>query len=781
MDQSTISSVRRFGFRKAIIPVLAIVFSFFAAADSSAQSTATIRGTVLRAADGTPVAGAAVELGGTERVTLTDVRGRFSIDVPAGTHEIIARRLGLEPASESVTIAAGATSDVTLRLMEAAVLIPTVVVSATQEQQRLSETAASVGVITSEALREAKPTHPSSVMSQVPGVWVNVTGGEGHMTSIRQPIGTKPLYLFLEDGVPTRSTGFFNHNALYEVNLPQAERVEVLKGPASALYGSDAIGGVINVETRRPSSDPTFEAFLEGGEYGYNRLMLTGSNSWGTNGFLFDLNLTGTDGWRSATGYDRQSGTLRWDSYIGSNTTLSTVVTGSLIDQQTAGTSALPDSLFRTDPTLNLTPVSLRNVRAFRYSTSAEIRGDRTLVSITPFARWNEMELLPNWSLTYDPTIYTTGHSSVGVIARMRREIEPLNARFIAGLDVDYSPGWREEHRISTTRSGNVFTAYELGDVIYDYDVTFRGISPYIQADANVTDALHLTAGLRYDDIRYDYETKLTPTQEGNWRIPENASPSYSSLSPKLGASYDFGRQLNVFANYTRGFRAPSEGQIFRQGRAQNTIDLKPVAANSVEAGARGALADRVGYSVAVYQMRVTNDILTYTLPDGNQETQNAGETLHRGVELGLNVLLTEDVRADINYTRAKHTYEEWSPRAELDFGGKQMEAAPDQILNGQLSYRPGFLPNSRFALEWNHLGSYWLNPENDQQYEGHNVFNLHVNVGLPYRLELLGRMTNLTDTRYAELASYTQQRGRELAPGMPRTLYLGLQYSWGR
>ena len=77
------------------------------------------------------------------------------------------------------------------------------------------------------------------------------------MTAIRQPITTNPVYLYLEDGIPTRSTGFFNHNALYEINVPQAGRIEVFKGPGTALYGSDAIGGIINVSTRAPSYDPS--------------------------------------------------------------------------------------------------------------------------------------------------------------------------------------------------------------------------------------------------------------------------------------------------------------------------------------------------------------------------------------------------------------------------------------------------------------------------------------------------------------------------------------------
>ena len=74
-----------------------------------------------------------------------------------------------------------------------------------------------MGVIKGDAVREVRPTHPSQIISQVPGAAVAVTNGEGHTTAIRQPFTTNPVYLFLEDGIPIRSTGFFNHNALYHL------------------------------------------------------------------------------------------------------------------------------------------------------------------------------------------------------------------------------------------------------------------------------------------------------------------------------------------------------------------------------------------------------------------------------------------------------------------------------------------------------------------------------------------------------------------------------------
>ena len=133
--------------------------------------------------------------------------------------------------------------------------LPEVTVTGTREHEPLRETPAAVGIIPGETIRQDRPIHPNQIISQVPGAAVAVTNGEGHTTAIRQPFTTAPVYLFLEDGIPTRSTGFFNHNALYEINIPQSGGIEVTRGPGTALYGSDAIGGIVNVLTRVPPAE----------------------------------------------------------------------------------------------------------------------------------------------------------------------------------------------------------------------------------------------------------------------------------------------------------------------------------------------------------------------------------------------------------------------------------------------------------------------------------------------------------------------------------------------
>lgn len=742
--------------------------------------TGRIQGQVIAEENGEPARGVRVRVDGTARADVTDGRGRFSLDrVPVGEQVVVFELLGRREERRAVAVQAGADVTLTVRLALEALPLAEMVVAATREAQSLARTPATVGVVRGEELRELRPTHPSEVMDRVPGVWVSVTGGEGHMTAIRQPLTTDPVYLFAEDGVPTRSTGFFNHNALYEINLPQAERIEVVKGPATALYGSDAIGGVVNVETRPAVALPGLQATIDAGASGFARLL--GSYAFTTqhDGVRADLNLTRTDGWRDGTAYDRQSGTVRWDRMLGGGGSLKGVAAFSRIDQQTAGSSRLPETAFEARPTLNLTPISFREVNAARLSVEYERRVGASLVSVTPFARYNAMDILPNWTLTFDPAIWEVSNRSLGLLARYRRDLEPMDARIIVGVDVDWSPGRHFERTIAPVREDGVFTDYSPGDPIYDYDVAFLGLSPYLHVEASPTERLRLTGGLRLDRIGYTYENRLGTLQTGRHRRPASTDVAYTELSPKLGATFDLGGGASVFAAYSQGFRAPSEGQLFRQGTAENTVGLEPVEAVSWEAGLRGAVGGSIRYELSAYRMSKTNDILAFQRPDDVRETHNAGQTLHRGLELGLGLQLPASLRLETALSYSKHTYEAWRPAQDTDYSGNEMESAPRSMATTVLTWRPAGPGGVRVALEWVHRGEYWLNAQNTERYDGHNLLNLRANLPVSHHVALFGRIHNVTDRRYAESGGWSAFQGRELAPGMPRTLYVGAQLMW--
>jgi outer membrane receptor protein involved in Fe transport len=564
------------------------------------------------------------------------------------------------------------------------------------------------------------------------------------------------------------------------------------------LYGSDAIGAVINVLTRKPPIKAEIDGSLEAGSYGWRRAMVTGGNTFDNQAFRADLNLTHTDGWREQTAYDRQSATLRWDSAIGNEGLLKTVATFSNINQETAGSSGISESDFQNNPRTNYTPISLRKVQAFRLSSAYEQESGDSLFSITPYFRYDNMDLLPNWSLAYDPTRYTTENTSLGALIKYRQDFAPLRTRLIVGLDLDNSPGSRVENSISTTSVGSgytrIFTNYSIGPRIYDYDVTYRGIAPYIHGEFSPLERLRVTAGLRYDSISYNYSNNLG-------RAPVVASGRYygqvadtdidfTHLSPKFGVTYAFSDALNGFFAYNNAFRAPSEGQLFRPAVASSVVaaqaaaaaaqKLEPIVANSLEVGLRGMAGSAVNYEISLYHMTKKDDILNFRDTVTNVTTPvNAGETLHRGVEIGVGAQLASLWRFDTAYSYAKHTYEQWQI-GNVDYSGKEMELAPRTMANTRLTF--GNKQTGLVQLEWLYYSTWWSDQANTLKYSGHSILNLRGQYPVARDIDLFATVHNLTDYRYAESTGTQTSNGviyQTYAPGLPITLTMGIQAKW--
>jgi outer membrane receptor protein involved in Fe transport len=751
---------------------------------AAAHAQGAIDGVVRSAHDNTPIPGVAVVVEGTRLGALSDVDGRFHIaEVPAGAHTIVARRLGLDSLEKKVEVRDGATSSVELALRESAAVLEPVVVSATREAERRSESSVTIDVLGADQIRDAHASHPAQLLDRLPGVHVSELSGEGHSMAIRQPITTKPMYLYLEDGVPTRATGFFNHNALYEVNLPQAGGVEILKGPGTALYGSDAIAGVVNVLTEPPPATPQAKFSLEGGTYGYERLLATAGTPFSDGGIRADLNLTRSQGWRDGSDYDRQSATVRWDREGASGPTAHTVLTGTHVYQHDVYT--LDQTDFDAESPVNRSPIAFRKVDALRFSSALEWGAGNSTISLTPYARYDVLQLIPYWQLTYDPQIWDTKNYSAGLLAKYRRDFEPLDARFIGGVDVDYSPGSFTADQIITSTQGpeQIWASYETGARQYDYDVTYRSLSPYVHAEINPTSRLKVNGGLRLDLAGYSYDTKIAPSEATDelHRVPPSTTVNYTHLSPKLGATFDINTAASLYASYRHGFRAPSQGQLFQQGSADNTVVLKPVTVDSYEIGVRGQGWGKLVYQLSAYDMTIHDDIITYVRPDNQRVATNAGKTRHKGIEASVGAQLVPQLRLDASYSIAHQEYVRWSPSSTVSYDGKLIDVAPRDLANVLLTWSPGFMHDGKLALEWNHTGRYAADPANTHFYPGHELFNVHANLYVAPSIQLFARAINLTDRRYAEIATYTAFQGMQYNPGSPRTIYAGVSYDWQR
>lgn len=679
-----------------------------------------------------------------------------------------------------------------------------VTVTGSREATPLAESASSVGVIKRESIALTAPSHPQQLLGQIPGVAVNVTNGEGHTMGIRQKIGTEPVYLYLEDGIPIRATGFFNHNALYEINLPQAGGVEVVKGIGSALYGSDAIGGTVNILTPVPTKTSGASVGLEAGSYGWLRLL--GSANSGTQSFgalRADVNVSHTDGWRDNTAYDRQSLNLRWDAAAGDSTLIKTILGVTHIDQQTGANSALTPYEYANTPTVNARPVAYRKVDALRLSSNFDTFLDNdTLLSITPYFRHNAMDLNGSYNFstaaTGDPRIEKTSVDSFGVLLKWRRDFEgALRPRLIAGFDFDYSPGQRTENVLDftgctvagTATRSQKYNCYSVGPVIYDYDVVYTSASPYLHGEISPFSRLRLTAAVRYDQISYKGSNNIAAAEvvfgSKHYYQWSSAEASFSRLSPKLGLNYELGPATNLYASYNQGFRAPAESNLFRSGhdttfaraqlKANDALNLNPILAEQTEIGLRGGVFG-LTYDLTAYQLKKKNDILSQR--DSTNTTTistNNGSTRHEGVELGVGKAFNDHWRLDLAYSYARHTYDSWITST-ANLSGKEIESAPRRIGNVRLAWTP--TTATTVQLEWVQMGSYWLDAANTGKYEGHSLWNARFAQQLNKTFSLSARIMNLADKRYADSAAGTGA-APTLSPGLPRTLYVGLQGQW--
>lgn len=674
-----------------------------------------------------------------------------------------------------------------------------VTVTGSREATLLLQTPASVGVISAQDIQRTGPMHPQQILGQVPGVAIAVTNGEGHSTAIRQPFTTSPVYLYLEDGIPIRATGFFNHNALYEVNIPQAGGIEVVKGPGSALYGSDAIGGTVNILTRAPAATPGISVSGEAGSFGWRRLLLDGTTATGPDGALrAAVNLTHTDGWRDQTAYDRQSASFRHDQALADGAVLKTVLGYTKIDQQTGANTALTYNDYLNNPTKNNLSIAYRKVDALRLSSQYERDMGAALLTITPYLRSNAMDLNGSYNLSSDPRIEKADVTSLGVMAKWRQDFGgALKGRLIVGLDLERSPGSRTEDSLNLTSTGTgadrFYTAYTVGNRIYDYDVTFKSASAYAQGELSPTPALRVTAGLRFDSIGYDMTNNITTatTRAGTtaryYGQIASASVDYSHLSPKLGATFSLSPASSLYTSYNHGFRAPSESQLFRAGsdtavnvanKALLALALKPIKVNQFELGWRGA-ADGWSYDLALYQLVKQDDLVSQKDLATNVSTSvNAGRTEHQGIELALGKALSPQWRLDTALSYARHRYVDWVT-ATANYSGNEMENAPRVITNTRLRWTPR--PGTLAELEWVRLGDYWLEAGNSAtygKYPGHDVFNLRVSQSVGQGVNVFARLMNLTDRRYADSASVSSSTP-VFSPALPRAIYVGLDATW--
>ncbi|MEZ5998336.1 MAG: TonB-dependent receptor [Hyphomonas sp.] len=609
--------------------------------------------------------------------------------------------------------------------------------------------------------------HPAEILNQLPGVNVQMNSGQEHLIAIRSPVLTggagQGSFLILENGVPTRSPAFGNVNSLIEPHHEIADAIEVVRGPGSAKYGSNAVHGLINVILPEPGEGSEIRASY--GTLGRWRtdMKLDEGQHW-----LVGLSLMKDTGWRDNTGVDQQKLSVVGKYYLGPwDTTV--WLSGQNLNQETGGYVAGADAYKDEDLSkANSSPEAYRDAWSARLGARLERPVAGGTLTLLPYAHSQAMifsqHFLPNGG------VEKNGHTGGGLMARFERPVSDT-VIWRVGTDLDVATGYLREIQPDPFGFFPGDARFPQG-LHYDYDVDTTVVALWSELEWSVSDTFRILAGLRGESHDYDYTTSAPPGINGRFNVPADRSDSYDFVTPKLGFVWNATDAVEVYANYARGARAPQVSDLYRLQNLQTVGGIETETLDSIEFGARGAvLDDRLSFDLAAYWM----DKEHFFFRDSNGLNVTDGSTEHKGVELSAAYAITDALSftGSVSWSDQTYTFDRIvSSASDTIRDGNQIDTAPEWLANARLDWRA----TDRLILSLNmeHVGEYFTDPANLNSYPGHTIFGARAAWEWMDGNEIWINIRNLTDERYADRADVSFGTPRYF-PGEPVNATVGI------
>ncbi len=649
-----------------------------------------------------------------------------------------------------------------------------IVVTGERRPQSIETLAGNTARLGADELARVDPQVASEALNRLPGVAIHRNNGVENLPAIRSPVLTggqsAGSFLVLEDGVPIRAPGFGNVNDLFETSLDFAAAVEVVRGPGSALYGSNAVHGIVNVITTPPGvHDERGHLQVSAGSFG--RAQGAATLALGTREGAVDnphLGFAGVsvmheDGWRDDASVDQQQALLGWDGYLGAWNLESRLVFQNL-NQETAafveGANAYDSS---TLARANAAPEAFRDQRLARARATLSRQLGNMELRVTPYARWIDADLL----LSFFPSraLETSGQTGGGVQSTLYWEPRE-DLSLIFGADGDIGEGRLREFQVRETQPNG----YVQG-LHYDYVVDMRALASFAQARWRFAEDWSLTAGLRGERVHYDYDNRAPDGDVGRFRRAGDREDEFSAVTPKLGLVWRPAPAHALYLNFARGARPPQITDLYSLQIQQMPGAQELETIDSAELGWRGELGP-AQIALALYHM----DKRDTSFRNADGFTVTNGRTRHEGIELSGDVPVGDALTLSGWVTYARHTYRFADPSAragETILPGADVDSAPRWIWNARALWRPA--ERVEVELEWAHMGRYFTNAENTRTYPGHELLNLRADWKLSDDVSLFAAVRNLTNTDYAERADFAFGNDRYF-PGEDRGFTIGVR-----
>ncbi|MEH2302362.1 MAG: TonB-dependent receptor [Nostoc sp.] len=582
-------------------------------------------------------------------------------------------------------------------------------------------------------VREALKFLPGILPDGTVGTEVNALSGQ----FIRGSNSAQVLILL--DGRPINDLGSGGFD-LSEFTTNIVERVEVLPGGGSTLYGSDAIGGVINIITRRPTEKVTTQAGVTLGAYGLNQQTINNSGrvgniSWvvgynrteAENNYPFSIPEANFEGTRKNNDTLYNNFNVKLEANLGSRNTvtLSTIYLGK--DQGVPGGVPIPEPLYGQGYFNSLTDSDRKYT-------------DQVLTDLT----WNSK--------------LGSGDDSL-LTAKVYADF--LNTRYDSrnSSQARYDNG-QTSYGLQTQHSWKFANNQTL---VYGFD--YRNVA----ATNSTFDFSANTKTVTYDDsisqgaLFARYEINFTPSFIANLGLRQDFSSltNGSFTSPSVGTKFAVTDSTSLRANYIKNFRAPNLFSLYANGSTYvGNPNLRPEKGDSYDIGIDQKLGN-FGLLRLTYFNNTISDLIAYNFAVPVATYENIGKVRTTGIEAVLNLQLAKNIYAFVSYTANDPRILKSTNSAEVD---KELRFAGADSLNAGLSYetRQGLYA----GILMHSLGAYPINNTNTESLSGYTTFDWKMRVTLSDTLVLTGSLDNIFNQRY------------QLFPGFPdggRVFQVGL------
>jgi iron complex outermembrane receptor protein len=538
------------------------------------------------------------------------------------------------------------------------------IVTATKMSTEVAKTPTNIAVISREEI-ERYPGHYNAISLlkdlNIPGFYFTgtdrgSTSGDVSMSSRGGEVSNWAMKVMINGIEFNPGIGYVRSGRLAVHDI---ERIEITKIP-SAVYGDQAIGGVINIITRTAKEPLEAKAGIAlsslGGGNAYS--VINGSSQkWE---YYLDASVAREDSYQDK-GYLDGDNIYSMVRYA-LNDTADITFHGSYKDSKGIYTEALTKKQFEEDPSQN------PNIGADYYNET-----EGRLGALVYRQKLGQHEIMGKMELQSTNYQLYKGLYFDQEGWQAHPEVSMTFNHDIGGMANTLVVGGEYRYHDMTAKRYNASSFYDLEAINQHFsreDISYAG---YLQDEMLITDALTITAGVRYD--YFDLEQCAHITNSDSWDQEKGA------FSPKIGVTYQLCNEVNLFAGLNSGIKSPVRLPMwFTNG------ELDPEKLYAYEMGIRGNVSSWLDYNMAVFWQNVT-DKFVKSGTDWTAEYENAGETTSKGVELGAHARLPHGFYATTSFTCQESKFDKFVSRG-VDYSGNHLTGVPDMMFAFQLGNR---------------------------------------------------------------------------------------------